>query len=373
MLEVRIGDMFESKAQTFVNTVNCVGIMGKGIALGFKTRFPEMFTDYQRRCERGEVRLGRPYLYGSLIPPWILNFPTKDHWRSAAKLSDIVSGLEYLLERYKEWGIKSIAVPPLGCGEGQLEWRIVGPTLYRYLKRMDIPVELFAPYGTPSDQLQLDFLGQEAPLEMIHASPAHHVKPAWVALVEILRRIEEQPYHHPVGRTAFQKIAYVATDEGLPTGLDYQRGSYGPFSPEVKKLASRLVNNGLIREERFGRMHAVRVGPTYEDARKAYAADLHRWEATIQKIADLFMRTDTKQAEVVATVLFAARELRDRGHGSPSELDVVNSVMDWKQRRKPALGRVEVATTVRNLAALGWLKVKASNDLPLPELTALDV
>ena len=81
MISVLSGNLFESKAQTWVNTVNCVGVMGKGVALGFKERFPEMFADYQRRCERGEVRLGRPYLFKQLVGPWIVNFPTKQHWR----------------------------------------------------------------------------------------------------------------------------------------------------------------------------------------------------------------------------------------------------------------------------------------------------
>lgn len=92
MITVVRGDLFKSKAQTLVNTVNCVGVMGKGIALGFKKQFPEMFADYVRRCEAGEVRVGQPYLYRSLLPPWVLNFPTKDHWRSVARLSDITKG-----------------------------------------------------------------------------------------------------------------------------------------------------------------------------------------------------------------------------------------------------------------------------------------
>ena len=129
MIRVLSGNLFESKAQTWVNTVNCVGVMGKGVALGFKQRFPEMFADYQRRCERGEVRLGRPYLFKHLVGPWIVNFPTKQHWRQVTNLQDIISGLEYLRAHYKDWGIKSLAVPPLGCGNGQLEWRVVGPTL----------------------------------------------------------------------------------------------------------------------------------------------------------------------------------------------------------------------------------------------------
>lgn len=369
MVEVLIGDIFESKAQTLVNTVNCVGVMGKGIALGFKKRFPAMFRDYEDRCGRGQVKLGRPYLYKSLTPPWILNFPTKDHWRSTAKLEDIVRGFEYVLEHYRAWGIESLAVPPLGCGEGGLDWRIVGRTLYRYLRRMDIPVELYAPHGTPQRELQLDFLGERM-LEAV--GTAARVKAAWVALVSILERIEDQPYHWPVGRTSFQKIAYLATEEGLPTGLQHRQGSYGPFSPDVKRVMTSLVNNGLIREERLGSMIASKVGPTYQDARTWYADELKRWERAIAKVADLFMRTNTQQAEIVATVVFTARALQGKRR-PPTEREVVEAVMEWKQRRKPALNRDEVALAVRNLAALGWLSVRASPDLVPGETEALEV
>ena len=117
MVKVLTGNLFESNAQTLVNTVNCVGVMGKGVALEFKKRFPDMFDDYEKRCQRHEVKLGRPYLYKRLVPPWILNFPTKDHWRSVASLEAIVEGLKYLLQHHKEWGITSMAVPPLGCGQ----------------------------------------------------------------------------------------------------------------------------------------------------------------------------------------------------------------------------------------------------------------
>src|SRR4030067_1858195 len=255
MVKVLIGDLFESKAQTWVNTVNCVGVMGKGVALEFKNRFPDMYEDYVVRCKRGEVRLGRPYLFKRLVPPWILNFPTKDHWRSVANLKSIIEGLEYLLRHYRDWGIQSLAVPPLGCGQGQLEWRIVGPTLYRLLGKMDIPIELNAPYGTPHKELQPEFLGEQTKIQQQDERMADPkwVKPAWVALVEILKRIEEQPYHWPVRRTRFHKLAYFASEQGLPLGLDYQKGSYGPFSPALKALVTRLINNGFIREQRPGK------------------------------------------------------------------------------------------------------------------------
>jgi uncharacterized protein YwgA/O-acetyl-ADP-ribose deacetylase (regulator of RNase III) len=375
MVKVLIGNLFESKAQTLVNTVNCVGVMGKGVALEFKKHFPEMFEDYEKRCKRHEVKLGRPYLFKRLVPPWILNFPTKDHWRSVASLEAIVEGLRYLIQHYKEWEITSMAVPPLGCGQGQLEWRIVGPTLYRYLSKMDITIELYAPYGTPHEELKLEFLGSEtATAQVVPITPEREwIKPGWVALVEILQRLEEQPYHWPVGRTTFQKIAYVATEEGLPTELHYQKGSYGPFSQEVKGLIARLINNGLIREERLGRMLAVKVGPTFFDARKAYTAYLKKWEPIIEKTTDLFMRVNSNQAEVVATVLFAAQELRKRKSEKPSEREVFDEVMEWKQRRRPRLDEPEVALTVRNLAALKWLQVKPSPNLPLPEESPADL
>jgi O-acetyl-ADP-ribose deacetylase (regulator of RNase III)/uncharacterized protein YwgA len=375
MVKVLIGDLFDSKAQTIVNTVNCVGVMGKGVALEFKKRFPEMFEDYEQRCRRREVKLGRPYLFKRLVPPWILNFPTKDHWRSVANLDAIVEGLRHLLQHYKEWEITSLAVPPLGCGQGQLEWRVVGPTLYRYLSKLDIPVELYAPYGTPHEELRLEFLqGDMTAKENGSAMPEPQwIKPAWVALVEILQRLEEQPYHPAVGRTTFQKIAYVATQEGLPTDLHHQKGSYGPYSEELKGLTARLINNGLIREEKLGRMLGIKVGPTFKDARKAYEADLKQWETIIEKTADLFMRLDTKQAEVVATVLFAAQALQEREKTRPSESDVLKAVMDWKQRRRPPLEEPEVALTVRNLAALKWLQVTPSSNLPLPDETGLDI
>jgi uncharacterized protein YwgA/O-acetyl-ADP-ribose deacetylase (regulator of RNase III) len=369
MIRVLSGNLFESKAQTWVNTVNCVGVMGKGVALGFKERFPEMFADYQRRCERGEVRLGRPYLFKQLVGPWIVNFPTKQHWRQVTNLQDIVSGLEYLRAHYKDWGIKSLAVPPLGCGNGQLEWRVVGPTLFRHLSELDIPVELYAPHGTPHSELQPSFLGamgREGDLTPSAPKP-QFIQPGIVAIVETVRRLQKQPYHPPVGRTTFQKIAYVLTDLGVDTGLKYHRGSYGPYSDELKPAIGRLMNNGLLQEHRLGRMIEVRTGPTFPDALRAYAQDLSEYEPAIRKTTDLFMRVGTNRAELVATIRFAYSELKKEMKTQPSELDVLRRVMQWKRRRRPPLSETEVASHIRNLAALGWIDVKASSDLPLPE------
>ena len=149
MVHLVTGNLFDSEAQTLVNAVNCAGVMGKGIALAFKRRYPAMLADYVARCKDGRMRLGEPYLYRDSAPPYIVNFPTKDHWRSATKLEEIVAGLAYLEAHYRAWGITSLAVPALGCGAGQLAWDVVGSVLQEALGRLDIPVELYAPVENP--------------------------------------------------------------------------------------------------------------------------------------------------------------------------------------------------------------------------------
>lgn len=367
MVKILIGNIFESKAQTLVNTVNCVGVMGKGIALEFRKRFPDMYNDYAARCAAGQVKLGQPYLFRRLLLPWILNFPTKDHWRSVSRLSDIVTGLGYLEKHYQEWGIMSLAVPPLGCGQGQLEWQVVGPTLYRYLSRLNIPVELYAPIGTPGEELEATFLEhKEKVLQNAQSGMGSKILPAWVALVMILDRIESEPYHWPVGRTVFQKIAYFATELGLPTGLCYTRGSYGPFTSELKALITRLVNHGMIKEEKLGRMLSVKPGPTYRDAVKAFQRDVQRWERIIEQVADLFLRMRTQEAEIAATVHFAAKSLQS-SESIPSEADVLEEVRRWKQKRRPPLNEEDIGLAIRSLNIMGWLDVRPSVDLPIPK------
>lgn len=365
--KVLVGDLFKSRAQTLVNTVNCVGVMGKGVALGFKKRFPAMFADYVVRCKRGEVQLGRPYLYTADGVPWTLNFPTKDDWRSVSRLSDIVRGLEYLESHYKDWGITSLAVPPLGCGNGQLDWEVVGPTLFRHFSRLDIPVELYAPHDTPAYQLSLEYLAGQS--SRSNAEPARKIGPAEVALVAVVSRIVREPYHWPVGRVTFQKMAYFLTEAGVSTGLEYERGSYGPFAKDLKRVTARLVNNGLLTETKRGQMFVIEPGPTYLDARERHKDRLREWAPEINKVADLFLRLSrTEDAEVAATVHFAAKSVASTSSANaPSELDVLKEVQKWKIRRQPPLRDEHIATTIRRLNVLSWLDIRPSHGLPVPE------
>lgn len=371
LVDIREGDIFKSDAQTLVNTVNCVGVMGKGIALGFRKRFPEMHDDYVQRCERDEVKLGRPYLYKRRERPWIVNFPTKDHWRSMSRLADIEEGLEYLEANYRDWGIESLAVPPLGSGYGGLEWQVVGPTLYRHLDQLDIPVELYVPFGTPHEELRpahfQDSLITEPP-------PAFsRIGPDWVALLTVLERLEGQTYRPRIGRTSFQKLAYFATVEGFELGLSFSRGSHGPYATELKQYTSHLLNNGLIQENRLGRMFEVQLGATYEAAKRSFAKELPRFEPQVERLVDLFARiTTTKDAELAATVHFVAGELTSESGAHPSERQIVERVLHWKQRRQPALTETDVSQAVRGLNLLGWIDARLTEDLTTdPELQAI--
>lgn len=365
-MKILIGDIFQSEAQTLVNTVNCVGIMGKGIAAEFKKRFPEMFKDYVARCERKGIKVGVPYLFKeSMFPPQIINFPTKTHWREASCIEDIEKGLKILSEKYKEWDVESIAIPPLGCGNGQLLWESVGPLIYKYVSKWDIPVKMYAPYDTRQAQLKIDYLTSESDLRRVKSGMRilQKINPAWVVLTEIIYRIGQQKYHMPVGRTIFQKIAYVSTVLGLPTGLNYVRGSFGPYSHGLNGIKKILANAGLLQEQRLGNMIRVLPGPGYEKSREKYKANIEKWKNLIDKTIDLFLRLDTDKAEVVATVLFVKEELK--GKIDITEQDVLNEVMKWKQKRRPALNKTVVAETIRNLGVLKWFNLKPSNELPI--------
>lgn len=140
MLNYTQTTVFNTNAQTLVNTVNCVGVMGAGLALEFKLRYPEMEKDYIYRCKKKEVKLGKPYLYREYEKPWILNFPTKDNWRNPSKIESIQEGLEYFANNYKRGGITSIAFPKLGCSHGGLSWKEVSPLMEKYLSGLNLEV-----------------------------------------------------------------------------------------------------------------------------------------------------------------------------------------------------------------------------------------
>jgi O-acetyl-ADP-ribose deacetylase (regulator of RNase III)/uncharacterized protein YwgA len=366
MFKALIGDLFESGAQTLVNTVNCVGVMGKGVALEFKKRFPANFEDYAARCRRKQVRLGEPYLFHDPSGRWIVNFPTKNHWRGPARLSDIERGLDHFVRHLAEWGVQSVAMPPLGCGNGGLEWSEVGPLMYRKLHLLPIDVEVYAPFGTPKQELTLEYLAMPSQMSLEGKGRKHEkMNPEWIVLMEVLRELEQQPYANPVGRTIFQKICYVVTEMGVATGFQFSKGSYGPFAGEVKLALHEFANRNWLQEQHLGRMMALRVGPQYQHDRLKFRTEIERHERRIAKTVDLFSRVkNTEQAEEVLTVLFASRELKQAHRNEEvTEQQLLDYILEWKKSWRAEEKQQAIASAIRNLVLLGWVRLRLSDSL----------
>lgn len=352
LVKLAKGDVLRSQAQTIVNTVNCVGVMGKGVALAFRHQYPEMYRDYVARCDKREVEVGKPYPYKA-DDHIIVNFPTKQHWRSVSRLSDIEAGLRYLRAHLNEWGITSLALPPLGCGNGQLDWSVIGPILHKHLDTFGIPVELYVPHEVPLDDTQLSHLS----VAQSPTTRSYKVHDFSIALVAILANLEEGIYHWPVGRVMLQKIAYFATAGGLPTEFEFEAASYGPFAPGLKRELARLQDNGLVREEWRGRMFEVTVGPTFAAARAQAQDFLVQWRNVIERVSDLVARFDARQAEVAATVHYTASDLTTRLNRAPFASEVLTAVKQWKIRRKPPFTHDDINQAIVSLVTQGWIDI----------------
>jgi O-acetyl-ADP-ribose deacetylase (regulator of RNase III)/uncharacterized protein YwgA len=366
MFKALIGDLFASDAQTLVNTVNCVGVMGKGVALEFKKRFPRMARDYAARCARNEVRLGQPYLYEDETGARIINFPTKGHWRASSRLADIEHGLDYLAGHAAEWHLTSLALPPLGCGNGGLAWSEVGPLIYAKLHNAHVDIEVYAPYGTPKAELTDEFLAAPSQLSLSGKGVRYEKpNPSWIALLEVLRELQAQPFANPVGRTIFQKIAYVITEMGVPTGFQFGKGSYGPFSGDMKTALHDFANRNWLHETQLGKMMAFKVGDQYERDRRKLYSEIELYRKKIEKTVDLFSRIkSTEQAEEVATIIYASRWIKAR-RATPTvtEQNILDYVLEWKPSWQSEEKRDAVAGAIRNLVLLNWVKADISETM----------
>lgn len=158
MIEYVKGDLFCSPAQVIVNTVNTVGVMGKGLALSFKKRYPDMFEAYRAACEKHQLTIGKLMLYYA-SDHWLLLFPTKISWRNPSRIEYLEEGLKKFVDTYAEKGITSIAFPKLGCGNGELSWSDVKPVMERYLK--SLPIRIYIYVGTDTTQTPEHIAQQE--------------------------------------------------------------------------------------------------------------------------------------------------------------------------------------------------------------------
>lgn len=262
-------------------------------------------------------------------------------------------------ESYKELGITSIAFPPLGCGNGGLSWDDVGPLMYRELSDLPIEIEIYAPYGTAKEKLSLDFLKNSfVSNESIQGKKVLPLNNRWLLIFEVVRQVNEQPYALHVRRVIFQKICYVLTRSGIETGFTFSKGTYGPYSSTVKESIIALSNANLIVEKQPVGLNMVE---THVTSNFVFNPSLYSDDELqcLDKTVDLFCRIkNTQQAEMMTTVIFSYDSLKKQSN-KVTEQDVLDDVLEWKNRWKQ--DKVdEIKNTIRSLLALDWIHPEIS-------------
>lgn len=230
MIILKQGNLLEDEAEALVNTVNCVGVMGKGIALQFKQAYPEVFTEYEKACRRSEVQPGKMHVVETkslFNPKFIINFPTKRHWKNKSLIEDIESGLLDLVKVVKNLNIKSIAIPPLGCGNGGLKWSDVRPLIEKAFESFPhVEVRLYEPTGGPkSNQIK------------INTSRPKMTKAR--ALFLMLMNDYSIP-GYKLSLLEIQKLAYFLQIVGEPLRLKFEKGKFGPYADNLNHVLERL-------------------------------------------------------------------------------------------------------------------------------------
>ncbi|MGH9897135.1 MAG: type II toxin-antitoxin system antitoxin DNA ADP-ribosyl glycohydrolase DarG, partial [bacterium] len=228
MIEYERGDILRADVEALVNTVNCVGIMGRGIALQFKKAFPANFKVYEAACRRGDVEPGRMFVFETrqlTNPRYIINFPTKRHWRGKSKLEDIEAGLTSLVEEIRRRGIRSVAIPPLGTGLGGLRWTDVRPRIEGALQELsDVRILVFEPKGAPR------------PMRMAKGSKVPKMTPGRAALLGLMRRYLAGLMDPFVTLLEVHKLMYFMQEAGEPLRLRYVPGPYGPYAENLRHV-----------------------------------------------------------------------------------------------------------------------------------------
>jgi O-acetyl-ADP-ribose deacetylase (regulator of RNase III) len=352
MIEITRGNLLTSRTDALVNTVNCVGYMGKGIALQFKQAFPANFKTYEAACAAGEVVPGRMLIHdnGGLVNPrWIINFPTKRHWRSKSRLDDVEAGLLALVADVQRLGIRSIAVPPLGCGLGGLDWAEVRPLIEQvFLAVPEVHVLLFEPNGAPDPKTMP--VGTERP----------KMTPARALFIKLMDAYSALDYSRTL--LEVQKLAYFLQEAGQPLRLRYQAGHYGPYADNLNKVLE-VMEGHLIRG--YGDSQKpdaeIELLPGAIEEAEAFLADDHAARHRLLQVAELIEGFETPYGmELLATVHWVARH-PDHGASQPAAnaVEAVARVHAWNPRKRKVFKPEHIAVAWNRLAEAGWINRSA--------------
>jgi O-acetyl-ADP-ribose deacetylase (regulator of RNase III) len=348
MIEIVQGNLLTAPAEALVNTVNTVGVMGKGIALQFRQAFPQMYRAYEKACQDGDVQLGRMQLFdlGGLAggPRWIINFPTKGHWRSRSRMADIEKGLVDLVDQVRKVGIQSVAVPPLGCGNGGLDWCDVRPRIEKAFAEVpDVRVMLFAPVGAPESAA------------MPNRTSRSRMTLGQAALVGLIDRYLKGLLDPFVSLLEIHKLMYFlkAAGEDLQR-LTFQKGLYGPYSPDMRHALTRMENH-LTRG--FGEgsddpTTPIELLPGAVESAAAFLTGMPETKERMTKVAELIDGyEDPYGMELLSSVHWmmehepSARDSADRA---------IVAVRNWNPRKRRLLKPEHLHIAWQRLRDAAW-------------------
>jgi O-acetyl-ADP-ribose deacetylase (regulator of RNase III) len=344
MLKYAKGDILKANAEALVNTVNCVGIMGRGIALQFKNAFPQNFKAYVAACKRGEVLPGRMFVFetGSMTnPKYIINFPTKRHWRGKSRIEDVETGLDALVQEINRREIKSIAVPPLGAGLGGLPWELVRTRIEKSLGGLGLDVTVFEPAGTPDPKL------------MARTREVPKMTPGRAALVSLIYRYLSGLMDPFITLLEVHKLMYFLQESGAQLNLKYVKHHYGPYAQNLTHVL-RNVEGHLISGYADGGDEPDKplelVPGAIFDATQFLEEDKET-RALLNRVGDLVAGFETPFGlELLATVHWVAKH-----ENAATAKEAYAKVRAWNDRKK-RFSQTQVTLALRTLKKKGWLR-----------------
>jgi O-acetyl-ADP-ribose deacetylase (regulator of RNase III) len=344
MIEYKIGDILSENADALVNTVNCVGFMGRGIALQFKQTWPDNFKAYAAACRRNEVQPGRMFVFatGRLTPPrFIINFPTKRHWRGKSRMEDIESGLKALVEEIRARNIRSIAIPPLGAGLGGLDWGQVRVRIDRALREVpDVNAVVFEPQKDASARPKR------------HSTKVSKMTPGKAALVGLMERYLGGLLDPFITLLEIHKLMYFMQEAGEGLKLRLVKGPYGPYAENLRHLLSGMEGY-YISGYGFGGddpQKALELVPGAVEEARATLETRPETRARFERVAELVEGFESAFGlELLATVHWVIRHEQ-----AATEQEVIDRTYGWNDRKRQ-FSKQQIALARRVLAERGWL------------------
>ena len=347
MIELTRGNLLEAEAEALVNTVNTQGVMGKGIALQFKRAFPSTFEAYQREAKAGRVQTGKVFVdevRGLHGPRWIINFPTKRHWRQPSKLEYIDAGLVSLIGEVRRLGIRSIAVPPLGCGNGGLAWGDVRPRIEQAFAELpEVKVLLFEPAGAPPAERMPNRTGRP------------RMTLGRAAMVALMGRYRVPGFDYPLSLLEVQKLAYFMQAAGQPLKLDFTAGHYGPYADQLRHVLSHIEGH-FVRGWGDGKNQpevSIEVLPDAVEEAESFLMKDAEAQRRFKLVADLIDGFETPFGmELLATVHWVGT------HGEDAKRDpevAAAAVRRWNTRKAALMKPHHVQAAWERLHQQHWL------------------